>query len=134
MLDGFCFHHIGYAVKSISGTASFYTAAGYCAGKIVSDPIQRTKICFLSHKYNPRIELVEPDGEESSVNKILGGGGAVPYHVCYEVDDIDRDFDALLAIGYIPLFRPVEAAAFEDRRICYFYKKEIGYIELVNKT
>jgi hypothetical protein len=75
MLDGFCFHHIGYAVSSIADTASFYTAAGYCAGKITSDPVQRVKICFLSHKYNPRIELVEPDGQESSVNKILGGGG-----------------------------------------------------------
>lgn len=80
------------------------------------------------------IELVEPTDERSSVNKLLKKNGVSPYHVCYEVDNIEECFVLLTEqYGFIPLFRPVEAAAFGNRLICYLYKKEIGFVELVNK-
>ncbi len=78
--------------------------------------------------------MVEPIDERSSVNKILKRNGVSPYHICYEVDDINVAFNELVeAQGYIPLFRPVEAAAMNDRLICYLYKETIGFIELVNR-
>ena len=60
--------------------------------------------------------------------------GVAPYHICYETDDINVAFDELTERqGYVPLFRPVEAIAMDNKLICYLYKKEIGFIELVNK-
>jgi len=134
MLSSFVFHHIGYVTGSIEKTSALYRSAGYRVSETTIDPIQQTKICFLSKEGSPDIELIEPVDENSSVNKVLKkNGGTAPYHVCYETDDVNRDFDALLALGYIPLFRPVEAAALDDKLICYFYKQEIGFIEIVNK-
>jgi methylmalonyl-CoA/ethylmalonyl-CoA epimerase len=135
MLSSFVFHHIGYVTDSIEKTSALYQAAGYHVSETTIDPVQQTKICFLSKEGNPDIELIEPLDENSSVNKVLKrNGGAAPYHICYETDDVNRDFDALLAIGYTPLFRPVEATALNDKLICYFYKKETGFIEIVNKN
>lgn len=132
MLPNFKFHHIGYVTNNIEETAVLYVSAGYIISEIITDLIQNVKICFLTKEGNPRIELIEPVDEFSSVNKILKKAGVSPYHVCYEVDDIFVAYDALCELGYIPLFRPVEAIALENKLICYFFKKEIGYIELLN--
>ncbi len=134
MFNNFTFHHIGYVTDSIAGTAAFYLQAGYDASPIIEDEIQRVHICFLTKNGFPRIELVQPVDEQSSVNKIFKKTGVAPYHVCYEVDDINIAFDELVDVQeFIPLFRPVEAIALENRLICYLYKKEVGFIELVNK-
>ncbi|MHA8051670.1 VOC family protein [Aquirufa sp. ROCK-SH2] len=132
MLPNFKFNHIGYVTYSIESTALFYNNAGYSLSKIITDTTQNVKICFLKKIGEPTIELVEPVDELSSVNKILKKSGVVPYHICYEVDDIFVAYDALCQLGFTPLFRPVEAIAFNGKLICYFYKKEIGYLELLN--
>jgi len=134
MLPDFKFHHIGYVTDNIINTSAIYLKVGYKTGNIIIDPIQQVKICFLEKEGNPKIELIEPLNEKSSVNKLLNKNGVSPYHVCYEVDDIEIAFEKLTKeLEYIPLFRPVEAIAFDNRFICYLYKKEIGFIEIVNK-
>jgi methylmalonyl-CoA/ethylmalonyl-CoA epimerase len=134
MLDYFKFHHIGYVTDNIINTSSVYMQAGYQASSIFEDGIQRVRICFLTKSGCPMIELVEPADEHSSVNKILKKNGVSPYHICYEVDDINVAFNKLTEeLNYIPLFRPVEAVAMGDKQICYLYKETVGFIELVNK-
>lgn len=133
MKSDFIFHHIGYATGDIERSATAFEELGYQRSPVFSDPIQRTLICFLSKEACPAIELVQPADETSSVNKIVSARGVTPYHVCYETADIDLAFDELLEAGFIPLFRPVEAVAFQDRRICYFFKKDTGYLELVER-
>lgn len=134
MLKDSHFHHIGYVTDSIANTSDFYLQTGYQATEIIEDEIQRVYICFLNKTGFPRIELIQPIDEQSSVNKILKKTGVAPYHVCYEVADIHVAYDELVeTLGFIPLFRPVEAIALENRLICYLYKKEVGFIELVNK-
>lgn len=135
MFSNFTFHHIGYVTDSIRDTSEFYLQAGYQATAIIEDEVQRVHICFLTKDGFPRIELIEPVDENSSVNKILKKTGVAPYHVCYEVEDIGEAYDELVDNqGFIPLFRPVEAIALENRLICYLYRKEVGFIELVNKS
>ncbi len=133
MLESFQFHHIGYVTYSIADTSSIYRSAGYHASEVIEDTIQQTKVCFLTKNNNPCIELIEPITEDSSVNKILKSNrGTMPYHICYEANDIDGAFDAMIEMKYIPLFRAVEAIALGNRLICYFYKKEIGFIEIIS--
>jgi len=134
VLSSFRFHHIGYVTDSIAGTSAPYLQAGYQTTVVIEDPVQDVFICFLTKDGFPRIELIEPASEKSSVNKILKKNGVAPYHICYEVDNIQEAFDELVDVqGYIPLFRPVEAIALDNKLICYLYKKEVGFIELVNK-
>jgi methylmalonyl-CoA/ethylmalonyl-CoA epimerase len=134
MLHNGTFHHIGYVTHRIADTKALYIAAGYRATEVVCDSIQQVRICFVAKDHNPRIELVEPLNEGSSVHKLLQKNGVSPYHLCYEVANIDESFNALVERGFTPLFRPVEAAALDNRRIAYFFKKEIGFIELVNRA
>lgn len=129
------FHHIGYATLNINETSDEFTNLGYTLmGEVQVDKIQKVKICFLEKENAPLIELVEPLQNNSLLNKFLDKNGVFPYHICYEVDDIDVAFDYFTVVeDYIPLFRPIEAVALNDKKICYFFKKGIGYIELKNK-
>ena len=134
MLDNFRFHHIGYVTDSIDNTCKMYINTGYESTMVIEDTIQHVNICFLTKEGFPTIELIEPADEKSSVNKLLKKNGVSPYHICYEVEDINAAFEELIAAhGYTPLFRPVEAIALENRLISYLYHKSIGLIELVNK-
>ena len=67
------------------------------------------------------------------MQKMLTKRGVTPYHMCYEVEDIDKEYGELIANNWTALFMPVKAPAFDNRRICYFWNSEIGFIELVNK-
>ena len=131
MLQKFNFHHIGYAVCDIAETAFFYTSEGWSMSKITIDKVQNSQIAFLSKNGQPLIELVSPIDEKSPVGKILEKNGVTPYHICYEVDDIYEAIKIMRKKHFIPLFKPVEAIAFENRPICYIYNKNVGLIELL---
>ena len=131
-MNKFTLDHVGVVTGDIETTARVYIKMGYEQSNVVTDIIQQVKICFLTNGES-KIELVEPLTEKSSVNKLLNKNGVSPYHLCYEVDDIEMVYDEMIEAGFIPLFRPVEAIAFNNRLICYLYHQAIGYIELVNK-
>lgn len=125
--------HIGYLTGNIPETSKAFEILGYTAGNTVNDDTQQTKICFLRKDGEPTIELVEPYEDNRTMQKMLSKSGVTPYHICYEVEDIDVEFDELIGKNWTPLFKPVEAPAFDNRKICYFWNSEIGFIELVNK-
>ena len=58
--------------------------------------------------------------------------GVTPYHVCYEVEDIEKACNDLVEGEYFQLSKPVLAPAFGNRLICYLWGRETGYIELVS--
>jgi methylmalonyl-CoA/ethylmalonyl-CoA epimerase len=47
------------------------------------------------------------------------------------VDDVLAAYDEMLDNDFTPLFKPVAAPAFNNRLICYFWKSDVGFIELV---
>ena len=124
--------HIGYVTKNIEKTAETFETFGYQADPIVEDDTQKTRICFLRKPGDVNIELVEPYQENATMQKMLKKG-ATPYHTCYTVKDIQQAYEHLKDRGFTPLFAPVEAPAFGNRLICYFWKNDIGLIEVVEK-
>lgn len=74
---------------------AFLQAGGYeVAGSIVSDPIQKARLCLIRQfgEEHPHVELVEPIGEDSPLRGALDRGGGL-HHLCYEVasrEDADR--------------------------------------------
>ena len=125
--------HIGYLTGDIAATAKAFEKLGYQAGEIVDDDTQRTRICFLTKADEVRVELVEPYEDNKTMQKMLTKRGVTPYHTCYEVDDVDSEYEQLIQEDWTALFKPVAAPAFGNRKICYFWNSEIGFIELVNK-
>ena len=127
-------HHIGYVVDKIEEVMPNFEILGYkTSSSPVNDDIQRCRICFIERANEPLIELVEPYENNKSLRKMLTQRGNAPYHTCYEVEDVEALFDELSEKeGWIPLFRPVEAAAFNNCLITYFYNTQVGYVEFVN--
>jgi len=131
MLDNFRFHHIGYTVNDIETTAAYYTKAGWQISETEIDAIQNTRIAFLSKENMPLIELIAPVDASSPVVKTLEKVGVSPYHICYEVDDIQASIAELRKQRYVLLFNPVEAVALGNCKICYLYNKNVGLVEIV---
>lgn len=126
-------NHIGYAVKDISVTAQPYVDAGWVLSEIFDEKVQNTKIAFLKKDGFPTIELVSPlDESKSPVDNILSQNGVAPYHVCYDVEDIDQAVEDLYEENFKPLFMPVASVAMENHKICYLHHMDLGLIELVS--
>lgn len=126
------FDHIGYAVKDIIETAAMYKESGYSLSDVFEERVQNAKIAFLTREGFPTIELVAPLEGKSPVDSFLDKIGVMPYHMCYEVDDIDSAVEDLYEEGFVPLFMPVESVAMNNRKICYLFNSKTGYIEIVN--
>ena len=125
-------NHVGYITDDIVQTVASFQLLGYKADAIINDDTQRTRICFLRKSGETNIELVEPYEDNKTMQKMLKRG-VTPYHTCYVVDDIMASYEEMLDNDFTPLFKPVAAPAFDNRLICYFFKSDIGFIELVNR-
>jgi methylmalonyl-CoA/ethylmalonyl-CoA epimerase len=135
MLSDFKFHHIGIAVNSIKTTAKYYLEACYTISDTIYDQIQNVSVAFLEKYDMPRIELVESSSfsNHSPITKIIEKSGVSPYHICYEVNNIESAINELKKKKYLPLASPVSATAMNNRKICFLYNKDVGLIELVER-
>ncbi len=133
MFTGFSFHHIGYATTSIKVTAAFFESIGYHLSDTIMDVEQHVNIALLSKENTPLIELVEVIDEKSPVNNIVKKNGVTAYHICYEVEEIEKAISFLKKKRFVLLFKPVVAVALESKLICYLYHKDVGLIELLQK-
>lgn len=125
------FHHIGIACRDIAKTQAFYLGQGYTASPVVEDPLQHVRISFLEKEGAPRIELLEPIDDQSPVARTLATSGVSPYHMCYEVQDIEAAVNHLRGQRFLLVNGPVPACAMGDRRIAFLFQKNTGLIELV---
>ena len=88
-------HHIGYLVKKLERARLAFEALGYgVEQETIRDEFRKVDIVFLS-KDGYRIELVSPYAPDSVVSGLIARTGNAPYHVCYEVDDLDAAIERL---------------------------------------
>jgi methylmalonyl-CoA/ethylmalonyl-CoA epimerase len=129
-VQGFEFHHVGYATEAIARARVPFEAMGYRQeGEPFSDPIQGVRGCFLWGG-GPRLELLENLPGRETLTPWLSAGVRM-YHMAYEVADLEaglrwgRDQRAKLTVA------PVPAVAFGGRRICFFLLRTGFMIELI---
>ena len=77
--------------------------------------------------------MVQPVDKNSPVCGTLKKVGVSPYHFCYEVNDLLKTLEELEKQGFKILVEPVEAIAFNNRKICFLYHIDVGLIELLEK-
>lgn len=131
MLESFRFHHIGMAVRDLDVTSAVYVQGGYTKSEYIEDKVQNVYICWLSKEGMPTIELLAPVDDKSPINSTLEKMGVTPYHICYEVDDLEASIIELRKQKYVLVSKPVEAVAIHCARVSFLYNKNIGLIELV---
>jgi len=131
------FHHIGYATANIDRFVEEFFRPVFAPLAIsdkVSDPIQRVTVCFARMQGDAVIELVEPYGENSPVDSIIGSSRGGVYHLCYEVDDLDHELTRCRKKRCMPVGKPVPAAPFGGRRVVFLLTPQRDLIELVEKA
>lgn len=131
MLESLKYHHIGIACDNIYTTARIYESFGYKQGDFIVDNLQNIEICFLEHPTMPKIELLGKTNEKSPIIQTLAKVGTAPYHICYEVTDIDKSISELKALKFLVVAKPKPACAINNKRVAFLYNKDMGLIELV---
>lgn len=133
MLPFFTFNHIGVACFDIDKTAEIYVGAGYMRTETVIDPLQNVRVCVLEKKSMPTVELLEPIDEKSPICKTLQKSGVSPYHICYNVPNMEQAIKELRAKKFIPVSKPKMSNVFNSM-VCFLFHKEIGLIEILEKS
>jgi len=127
-------HHIGIAVKSIKVSISHYVGSlGWkIKSKLIYDPIQHVNIVFMGDENNVLYELIEPIDNTSPIYNLLKKRISL-YHFCYEVNDIITKIEELTKNDFLLITGPVEAVAFNGKRIAFLINHDNLTIELVEK-
>lgn len=128
------FHHVGIACRDIAKSQAFYTSMGYQASEVIDDPLQHVRVCFLDKEGAPRLELLEPLDDQSPVARTLATVGVTPYHLCYEVEDMEAAMASLRCQRFLPVKEPLPACAMGGRRVAFMFQKNTGLIELVESV
>lgn len=126
------FHHIGYAVKNISKAAKKLTSFGYYCNPIISDYDRNISIIF-AEKDMTTIELIAIlDSEKpSALGDTIKKRGVGPYHICYEVSNLNQAIEELQNNRFFVIIPPQKACALEDRNVAFLWNNDIGMIELL---
>ena len=126
-------HHIGYFVKNIEKGKKTFLALGYeIEQDTVRDEYRGIDIAFLE-KDGYRVELVSPFTEESVVYDLRKKMGNSPYHICYEVENLESAIEDLQEQRFVVTQEPHEAVAIDGKRVCFLIHGQMGIIELVEQ-
>lgn len=125
------FHHVGLIVEDIHASAAQY---GRVFGKEqVSEPVlvssQQVYVCFIRNGAASFIELVQPAGEGSVVNKLLKKNVSY-YHVAYTVEHVAAAMEAFEKLDYKAL-EPFQSEAFGGRTCVFLFSPEAHLVELI---
>ncbi len=124
-------HHIGYAVKDIAISSEKFEKLGYKNISGIVEDSERSVFIQFMEKDGYLIELIAPLNDKSHINTILRKIGSSPYHICYEVHDIDTEIENLLKSGYVLIEKPDEAVAIANKKAAFLFNKDIGILELL---
>ena len=91
--------HIGIAVKSLTEAAAIYeNALGLKVNAYDQVDEQGVRVAMLNIGES-RIELLEPTGPESPIEKFMTKRGEGLHHIAITVDDIEKTLERLKAAG-----------------------------------
>ena len=125
-------HHIGIVVKNIQ--ESLGELLNFIKFEEISIPTlvgtQKVKVCFMKMG-EMKIELIEPNDEDSPVSNFLDKGGGF-HHICFEVKNLSETINEMVKKGGRLIVPPVEG--FENRQIAFIIlnlkKTKFNLIEL----
>jgi methylmalonyl-CoA/ethylmalonyl-CoA epimerase len=90
-------HHVGVVVRDMEQSLRFYRdTLGLHLHKLETVQDQGVKAALLTLG-DSEIELLEPVVPDTGVARYLERRGEGLHHVCFQVDSVDRDLDALKA-------------------------------------
>lgn len=116
--------HIGIAVTSIAEARVFYESLGLSVETIEEVPHEGVRVAVIPCG-NSRVELLEPLGEDSPVQKFLDRRGPGIHHVCLASGDVDGD-DARLRTSGARLLRDRPSPGAEGATVQFVHPSSAG--------
>jgi methylmalonyl-CoA/ethylmalonyl-CoA epimerase len=127
-------HHVGFVVSSIETVADRFARSigAIWDGKIIHDPLQVVRVSFLRGRgcAFTQVELVEPAGADSPVERFLQRGGGL-HHLCYEVGNLEEQLAFSRSVGGVVVRRPLPAVAFGGRLIAWVLTRDKLLLEFL---
>jgi methylmalonyl-CoA/ethylmalonyl-CoA epimerase len=127
-------HHVGFVVADIAACVEGFALSleAKWSGEVFADPLQRVKVTFLTISADQAlVELVEPLGNDSPVERFLKERSGGLHHLCYEVPDADAQLRRIRGCRGLIVSRPKPAIAFGGRRIAWALTKEGLLVEFL---
>ena len=130
--------HIGIACENLDESSSFWSLLGLIQGddELVEDQGVTTRFFSTSEKdpSTPKIELLEPTGEDTPIGKFLSKRGPGVQQVCFRVEDIESVISLLLENG-IQMIDTVPRKGAHGAMIAFVHPKSTGgvLVELAQK-
>ncbi len=124
-------HHVGYLVKQISKSIAVFNKMGFeLKGDICFDNDRKAEICFIDSN-SILIELVAPTSD-SDLYPLLKNYRNQPYHLCYEVKNLDETIIDMEKQGFLLFKSPQKALAIsKNAYVAFLMHRYIGMIELL---
>ncbi len=124
-------HHIGCIVKDLDKAVELHESMGYEVAWKTKDPYQGIDVVFMKLE-ETLVELIVPLGENSVIeryaSKSLG-----PYHLAYCSEKYEEDKESFRKKHFIPITEEMEGFSGHDARFIFYYSKNIGIVELIEK-
>lgn len=93
-------HHVAVVVKNLDEALGVYDSLfGVKPTKIETIPQQGVKAALLPMGDGGEIELLEPIDPQGGVAKFLETRGEGIHHICFQVDDVDKELRTLADKG-----------------------------------
>ena len=130
--------HIGIACENLDDSSSFWSLLGLIQGddELVEDQGVTTRFFSTSEKdpATPKIELLEPTGEDTPIGKFLSKRGPGVQQVCFRVEDIESVISIMLENG-IQMIDTVPRKGAHGAMIAFVHPKSTGgvLVELAQK-
>lgn len=128
-------HHVGIVVPNISESLGELGRFFRFEEATLPMPVatRKVNVCFL-RVGEPFLELIEPQSQDSGIAEFAAGGGGI-HHLCFEVDDIEREVEDMVRSGARLLVSPERG--FDERRIAFVdlgTRTRCGLVEFLEKA
>jgi methylmalonyl-CoA/ethylmalonyl-CoA epimerase len=98
--------HVGIVVSNLDESIPIYeTILGVKPVSIKNVPTQNVRAAFFEAGNGVAVELIEPLDSNSGVSRFLQKHGPGIHHICFEVDEVDKELKEMDERGITPIDR-----------------------------
>ena len=126
--------HLGFATRNIEETINAFLKMGYT--KVHEDfkhhipknmYVQRVKLGDLIVEHMAIADASKPSFLSETLEATTEA--FVLQHICYDIDDIHKTVDDLMATGDYTIHEAITNGVFQKNKICFLRHKQIGLVE-----
>ncbi|MBS1231668.1 MAG: methylmalonyl-CoA epimerase [Bacteroidetes bacterium] len=127
--------HICFAVKNISEGISYWEDVfGYRQmTEVIVNSLQKVKVSFLCKEDSMLVKLIEPLADNQSLVNFVNRGGGF-HHLCFRVEDMDKQISELKGKGLLMLVPPQPGEAFNNHDIAFMLARNGLNVELIDTS